>query len=69
MIEFNGELTGECKKFLLRVQKRSEFIVSLIFTLLFGVPIACIAIFLYPFVALALLIFVYMFIASAIPLI
>ena len=44
MIEFNGELTGDCKKFLLNKQKKSQLIVSVIVLMIFSPPIVLVAI-------------------------
>lgn len=44
MIEFNGELTGKCKKFLIKEQIKSQTVASLIVTFIFLVPTILIAI-------------------------
>ncbi len=44
MIEFRGELTGECKRFLLRRQIRNQSIVSAIVFVLFSIPMVVLAV-------------------------
>ena len=44
MIEFKGELTGACKKFLLRWQSRNQTIVTLIVVALFSIPTVFLAV-------------------------
>ena len=45
MIEFSGNLTGDCKKFLLKKQIKSQLLVAVLVFILFSTPITLFAIY------------------------
>ena len=53
MIEFNGKITGECEKFLIRRQIKIQLIVSLLTTGIFTIPIILATVYLH-FLALTI---------------
>ena len=67
MIEFKGELTGACKKFLLREQSKGQTIASLIAVGLFSVPTAWISIRWNPLVALFFIPYAMLILFSILP--
>ena len=67
MIEFNGEINGDCKKFLLKKQIKIQVRASLIVAILFTVPIILASIFWKPIALLMLLPFVFAIVFSALP--
>ena len=45
MIEFSGNLTGDCKKFLLKKQMKFELLVSTIIFVLYSVPVILVSVY------------------------
>ncbi|MBQ7362821.1 MAG: hypothetical protein IJW48_00050 [Clostridia bacterium] len=67
MIDFNGEINGDCKRFLLKKQIKIQVKVSLIVAILFAVPIILTSVFWKTIALLMFLPFAFAIVFSALP--
>ena len=67
MIEFKGEWSGECRKFVLRSDRNSQLIVCGIISVICTAIIICLAIFIHPMILLFLLALVAFMIIASLP--
>ncbi len=67
MIEFNGNLSGECKKFLLKKQIKMQTIASVFTAILFSVPVTFLSIYVKPLFAICFVPLVMLVVFSMIP--